>query len=505
MATWDLENAAHLLRRAAFGGTPADIQAFHDRHGSVASAVDELLSFLPSKKKPPGPRNVDDYNRLKMQRWWFKQMVRTATPALAAQEKLVLFWHNHLACGASKQITLKHLSLQNQLFRLHAAGSFKTLVRLFNRDAANLYYLDGIVNYASSDGLTVNANENFGRELMELFTLGVFQLAADGSPDPTKPNYTEDDVHQLARACTGWVELEKNVGVWQQYAWDGGQYDDDGDATPDPVVIFGVTNNDFRLDDAVAGTADDVLELIFARTDDQGNNQVGMFLAKKLWAWYGYSAPATGLKALLAGFASTFATNNFDLIPLLRALWTHDEFYSTTAKTRTVRNPVDYVVGALKALGVSKSDGKYIGSADRELGDQVQLMGMNLFEPPNVAGWPGGLAWINSGTLFARLEFAKDLAASDFGRSKLPLANIAGLPLGQSAVPAATVVDAVLHQLGLDQGPLALTSTQRGRLITYTTTGGPTLDLSDEFTTDAVTKVRGLIALALQAAEHMVF
>jgi len=502
MAVWNYENAAHLLRRAAFGGTPEEIQAFLDGHASVESAVSELLSFPPSRKKPPGPRSVDSFNRMKMQRWWLKRMIRATLPGDACREKLVLFLHNHLVSGSSKQPTLKYMALQNQTFRYHARGNFRTLVRAFNRDAANLYYLDGIVNVASNDGVHVNANENFGRELMELFTLGVFQLASDGSADPTKPNYTEADVHNLARACTGWTDLVRNVGVWNVDDWDGGQYDDDGDDLPDPMVIFGQMSNDFRIDEGVAGTNDDVLELIFSRTDDQGNNQVGMHLAKKLWIWYAYPAPAPGLKALLAGFAATFEAADFELTPLLEAMWTSDEFYSTAAKTRTVKNPCDYVVQAFHAFGIARGTARYFGPSERELGDQVTNMGMNLFEPPNVAGWPGGLGWINTGTLLSRLEFAKDLAASDYGPNRLVLSNIAGLPIGDATADPGVVVDAILAQLGLDQGPLALSSTQRDLLIDYATSDGPTLDLSDEFTEDANEKVRGLISLALQAAEY---
>src|SRR5262249_9529461 len=163
-------------------------------------------------------------------------------------------------------------------------------------DPANLYYLDGITNFASDDGVHVNANENWGREVLELFTLGVFQLAADGTADPMKPNYTEDDVHQLARASTGWTSIARNAAVWNQDDWDGGRYDDNGDDVPDDVHIFGVTNNNFRFDDAVAGTGDDVLGLIFSRQDDAGNNQVGMFVSRKLWTWYAYPPPAPGLK-----------------------------------------------------------------------------------------------------------------------------------------------------------------------------------------------------------------
>ncbi|MFN8543832.1 MAG: DUF1800 family protein [Candidatus Binatia bacterium] len=504
--TWSYENAAHLLRRAAFGGTPSEVQAFFDAHGSVAEAVDTLLAFAPSKKKPPGPRDVDDYNRLKMQRWWLKIMIKSGTPGDACREKLVLFWHNHLASGSRKQPTLKYMALQNSLFRLHARGNFKTLVREYNRDPANLYYLDGIENYASNDGIHVNANENFGRELLELFTLGVSQLATDGLADPTKPNYTEDDVHNMARACTGWVDVKGKIGLWSQDAWDGGRYDDDGDDQPDPMVLWGQPSNGYRIDEGVAGTPNDVLGLVFDRTDDAGNNQVGMFLSKKLWTWYAYPAPAPGMKALLAQFASVFASNDFELTPLLRAMWTHDEFYGDRAKTRSVRNPVDYAVGALRALGIRASNGKAVGGAARELGDQLRFMGMDLFEPPNVAGWPGGLTWINSGTLLARLEFAKDLAAADFGSMRLALDHIEGLPLGQSSADPAVVVDAVVAQLGLDTGPVPLSVAQIAALVAYATDNGArtTLDLSDADTDDARIKVRGLVALALQTAEFMI-
>lgn len=505
--TWNFENAAHLLRRTAFGGTPSEIQAFLDAHGSVDSAVDELLSFAASKKKPPGPRDVDDFNRLKMQRWWIKTMIKADDVPTACREKLVLFWHNHLASGSSKQPTLKYMAAQNALFRLNARGNFRDLVRRFNADAANLYYLDGIGNYASNDGVHVNANENFGRELLELFTLGVFQLASDGSPDPTRPNYTEDDVHNVARACTGWTSLKRYVGVWNDADWDGGRYDDDGDDQPDPMVIFGQSSNGFRIDAGVAGTSNDILELIFARTDAQGNNQVGMFLSRKLWTWYAYPPPVANLRALLAGFASTFAGADFDVTALLRAMWTHDEFYSARAKSRTVKNPVDFLVGSMRSLGIAKTNGKYLGDAPRELGESLEMMGMNLFEPPNVAGWPGGLAWINSGTLLARVEFAKDLTISDYGPHKLLLERIEGLPLGNAAASPGVVVDAIVAQLGLDQGPAPLTPAQRAALLAYATDDGArtTLDLSDDGTDDANTKVRGLIALALQTAEHQIF
>ena len=157
MATWDLENAAHLLRRAAFGGSPDAVQDFFDSHSSVAEAVDDLLSFNPSKRTPPKPNDTEADSKLKMQRWWIKTMLK-AGPRDATREKLVLFYHNFLVSGADKQPILRYMAIQNGMFRLLGKGSFKDLIREFNRDPANLYYLDGILNDARNDDGVVVAN-----------------------------------------------------------------------------------------------------------------------------------------------------------------------------------------------------------------------------------------------------------------------------------------------------------------------------------------------------------
>ena len=144
--TWNYENAAHLLRRCGFGGAPDDIQKFVDRHADVNSAVAELLDHKPSKKKPPPKKDQSFESKLKMQRWWVKTMAKTRSPGDQCREKLVLFWHNFLASGASKQPALAFMAYQNRLFRIFAKGNFRDLLREFNRDPANLYYLDGILN-----------------------------------------------------------------------------------------------------------------------------------------------------------------------------------------------------------------------------------------------------------------------------------------------------------------------------------------------------------------------
>jgi uncharacterized protein (DUF1800 family) len=211
------------------------------------------------------------------------------------------------------------------------------------------------------------------------------------------------------------------------------------------------------------------------------------------------------MKTLIEGFASTFVTNSYEIRPLLAAMFNHDEFYSDRAKSRTVKSPMDYVVGWMKALGV-KSNGKSFGDGG-ELSNMLGNMGQDLFEPPNVAGWPGGKRWITTGTLVNRLDFARRVAELDYGTSALNLEQF-GFMFSDAADPQA-VLDAILSRLGLDgsQSGFALTAGQEAVLLDFLTEGGTktTLDLSDAYTDDAKLFVRGTIALALQSAEAQIF
>jgi uncharacterized protein (DUF1800 family) len=518
MADWSLENAAHLLTRVGFGGTPEEIQKFYDKfdgatgspEGDLATAVADIVGFREKKSAPPRPKDTSDKSYDKMVRWWLKRMSKSRRWQDAAREKLVLFFHNFLACGASKSPELRYMSWQNRTFRIHCNRNFKELIRELNRDPANLYYLDGILNEASSDSVHATPNENWGRELMELFTIGPFELQADGLDDPSKPNYTEDDVHNLARASTGWTDIEGELGVFKINDWDGGQYSDDDNATPDDIVIFGQVANTWRYDPEGIGGDDakDVLyHLMDEKFDDEGNNQCAMFVARKVWEWYAYPAPSPGLKALLAPHAEAFRLSGYDMTTLLTSLFTDDAFYSDEAKSRTVKNPADYCVQALTRVG-STANGTQIGSSKDYLSEIVADMGMLLFEPPNVAGWPGGLNWITSATLLKRMDFAKDLAEAQKGASKIRFKKWHdGFPLGDPAADPAVVVDAILTQVGLDVGPMALTQPQKDELVRFITDDNtkPTLDLSDDKTQDVEKFVRGALAMALQAAEMQVF
>lgn len=502
MPEWNLENARHLLRRTAFGGPPSAEQDFFERNDSVAEAVEELLSLRGKRSKPPknGPSRFETKRR--QQAWWVQRMVKSRRPRDAMRENLVLFWHNLLVSGTDQQPDRGYIAIQNGLFREFAAGNFIDLMRRFNKDAANLYYLDGILNRASDDGVHANPNENFGREVLELFMLGVSQVASDGSDDPGLPSYTEFDVRGMARALTGWNDVDrKGVGIWNEDRWDGGRYDDDGDDLPDPITIFGEARDDWRIDDAVAGAPNDVLTKIASLTDYEGHNAVGVHLARRLWTWFAYPAPEAGMKAMLNDFADAFENGNFELKPLLRALLNHDEFYSDRAKSSTVRSPVDLVVGTLRRFRgrISKKDAKSVAQT-------IGNMGMDLFDPPNVAGWPGGRSWMTTANLLSRLAFARNVSDRDSSPLYVELDNIEGLPFGQAAADPDEVLDALLRVLGLDLGPAAVPASHRQILRDHLTDAGAvaTLDLSTNSGTDVNVRLRGTIALAIQSPFYQI-
>src|SRR6185295_6279791 len=167
------------------------------------------------------------------------------------------------------------------------------------------------------------------------------------------------------------------------------------------------------------------------------------------------------------------------------------------------KSPVDYIVQMVKLFGIKRTDGHRIGDG-QELSDAAADMGMRLFDPPNVAGWKGGMEWINSATLLSRLDFARSLAASDDKKNGIKLDVITGLPKTSAADPT-MVVDAVLSFLSLNMGPLAVTDDQKGKLLSYATSSKPALDLSAFDTDDARIKVRGVLSLAMQVPEYMMF
>ncbi len=347
--------AAHLLRRAGFGGTSADIDEMVAI--SHAEAVDKLLNlkydgnlaFNLERKLQENGYEVD-YNT--MAYWWMVTMARTRQPL---QEKMTLFWHGHFTSSFSKVRDDVLLLEQNQLFRDNALGNFKDLVKKVSRNPAMLDYLDSQANVKGKP------NENYARELMELFTIGI-------------GNYTEQDVREAARAFTGWSFKDR------AYIFNARQHDE-GQKT-----FMGKTGN---------FNGDDIIDAVLARPES------GRYIVSKLWKFFAYDNPE---QAVVDRLTDIYFKNNYELKPVLQAIFTAPEFLSDKAYRALIKSPVEYVVGMIKDLGAANIETNAVRVADG--------MGQILFNPPTVKGWDGGLSWINSTYFFNRVNTAEALVSN---------------------------------------------------------------------------------------------
>jgi uncharacterized protein (DUF1800 family) len=457
MVVWDAENAAHLISRAGFGGDERDIEKYV-RYGQVA-AVEKLVTVKGTGSKGPGKSGsaaTDPDDLLKLKIWWAKRMVKATTRRL--QEKMCLFWHDHFACSVSMVKNNLWMAQQNALFRRHGLGPFKTLVFEVTRDPAMLEFLDGRRN---RDG---KPNENYARELMELFVLGVNDLNGN-------PNYSQTDVEELARATTGFV-IQSDEGVFDPARFDDGS-----------KTLLGVTGNLGVVDGAgvLLPPATNVIDVLFAATDSDSELTMPRFLAKKLWEYFAYPNPT---KALVDELTGPFIAGGFVIADLLRSIFMHDEFYGAEAKSQSVKNPCEFAFHAIRATRASTNA--------KPLPDHLANMGMDLFEPPTVNGWNNGLAWLSSGQFLGRFEFAQALAAGRGGDLKMSPTRL----FDRSATSADQVVDELLAKL---QIAAYVPADARQALIDYF--GGAT-NFYDPTVVEQ--KVRGAIALMLDLPEFQI-
>jgi uncharacterized protein (DUF1800 family) len=427
----DERDAAHLLRRAGFGSSPRERARFVGL--SRAEAVEALLAAKPSAARGPAASVSTTPGLRRLQSWWLRRML---SPRYRLQEKMALFWHDHFPSEAGIIGDLGALAEQNALFRLHGLGSFRTLVHLVTRNRAMLDYLDGVRSRVDE------VNENYARELMELFTLGPWD--EDGFE-----NYTQEDVVELARALTGfaWDRTLKKPAVYL----DPARFD----AGPKrlfaarPFEVSGVLGVEHE-DGTPFPPATNVLDALFAHRDTQGRPTLARFLVRKLWAWF--ATPEAG-DALVDELSGVFVASDYQIDALLRAMLGHDAFYAEEARHATAKNPVEFATQALLALDVKGNM--------KELAHRVTRMGMDLFAPPGVEGWQHGPAWLATSRYLARIEFAH-LIASGHGSSGFKRK----LRLPSGATPG-SLVDAALGQLDLE-----VSEATRERLIDYVAEGG---------------------------------
>jgi uncharacterized protein (DUF1800 family) len=414
--------AAHLLRRAGFGGTAAEIQTYAAMER--AAAVDAILdvSAAAADVRPTflDDPAVADWDRLyRLQLWWLDRM-RTSTAPL--QEKMTLCWHGHFVSGQDKVGDATIMYGQNKLFRAEGLGSFRPLVQHMALDPAMLLYLDNGSNVKGAP------NENFARELMELFLLGVNQ-------------YTQADVVAAARAWTGY---NSDPNDRTKYLYRDTKHDKSS------KTFMGITKSGVAPDDWTGpGIIDSLL------TTDPKRTTGARFIAAKLWSFFAYPNPDSSVLDMIS--AAFMSTPDLDITALLRAIFMHDNFWSPQAQNALVRSPVEFVVAAMKMIGVRTGNASTVADPQSSPPWWMDEMGQQLFYPPNVAGWKQNSYWISTTATWARANYARDLSWHAHDKQFL-----AGTVLPTS-VPQA--VQAAFDAFGIDS-PSAAT---RSKLETWLT------------------------------------
>jgi hypothetical protein len=455
---WNPRLAAHLLRRAGFGGSPSDIASAADAgmESTVAALLHpgpDTLPSLPAGDLSFGPM-VDPKQRqaalVATITWWLDRMLQTPNPLV---ERMTYFWHNHFTSAIDGGITPTLMVRQNNLFRQFALGNYADLTHAVSRDPAMLFYLNGNQNRKQ------HPNENYARELMELFTLGV-------------GNYTEQDVRESARAFTGWtVPRYSDEPVFNP------QLHDDGSKT-----FLGQTGNFF---------GDDIIDIIMRQP------ATAQFMAHKFLRNFVYDDPEPELIDAVAG---KYRASNYDTGALLGMLLRSNVFYSPRAYRSLVKAPVELVVGSMKTIGITTATPPIVGA--------MNAMNQVLMRPPNVAGWPGGATWLNDGTLLSRLNFLNALvsfhappkagAMEGPAPATMPMVAdaaswVAGVTITDPGAVAERVIDMVLQD--------DATETQRRSIMIFLQTDsvGNQVELNGENIDE---KVRGAVSLAMAAPAY---
>jgi len=467
----------HLLRRAGQGPTPRDLRRLEGL--TRGEAADQLLAKKP-KAFRPGGRDFE-----KMHEKWMKYLVKGSRPL---QNKLALFWHDHFSVNLSTVSNTKRMGVYVRTLHAHALGNLRDFVKAINVDPAMMDFLDTRRNEKEVP------NENYARELCELFTLGVSDLLG-------QPNYVQNDVVQIARAFTGWRIDEHDAPYLRTSQHDFmAEFPGRG-----PKVIFQQTGGfgpggaDFAAGGEGEQEIDAVVDVVFAHTDSEGANTVARRTTYRLLEYLCHDAPP--LTAVDEIIASSGFDVTFDIAALVRAIIVHDVFWETAAPApwgagtpKSVKWPVDYVTSTMRLLRMKLSGrpAGIQGGAFLSILDQMERMGQTVLEPPSVFGWDWELGWISSSSLLARYNFARDLVGSRFGGARFKPEKLMDLSLTD---PGA-IVDAVVEVLGI---PEQVEAAEHAAWVDYLTDGGltPTLDLFD----DAVrnTKLHGLFALVMQS------
>ena len=417
---WTANEIQHLLKRTMFGSTRADINYFKTR--TVSQAVAELLNPTAPLPSPPvndynsstvidpavqpgqtwinAPTNDGTINSLRRQsfkKWWTGVLINQDR---SIREKMTLFWANHFGTETNDIGNAHWAYWHHALLRQNALGNFKQLIKAVTIDAGMLRYLNGYLNTNTAP------DENYARELQELFTIG---------KDVT-PHYTEDDVKKAARVLTGWRINGTNFTVF----FDPSRHDSTSkqfSSFYNNAIITG------RTGAAGANETDDLINMIFNK------NEVASFICRKLYRWFVYYKIDAAAEAnVIQPLAAIFRNSNYDIKPVLSALFKSEHFFDVLNQGAVIKSPADHITGCMREFGVvfPNSTSEYADAYGmwNYIRGWMISMSQDLGDPPSVSGWPAYYQtplfheiWINSDTLPKRNRFTDTMISSGYTRN----------------------------------------------------------------------------------------
>ena len=464
MANQDIALMAHLMRRAGFGATRGELET------RVAKGYEETVEELlhPEEQEP-----VDRYELLRYHPWtwkpgtmanpgstsWLYYMITTRRPL---EEKMTLLWHQLFATGVSKVDHWDEIADLVDMFRVRGMGTFRELLVEVARNPAMIYWLDNNENHAYA------VNENWGRELLELFSMGV-------------GNYTEDDVREASRAFTGWTIAPKLPRFpYGRFDWSFQYREEDHDGGE--KTFLGQTG---RFD------GEDIIDIISEQP------ATARFVCRHLYSFFvadeaqvpAWSVTPPRDPDAIDVLQTEFRESKGNIQSVLRVLLNSDFFKE--ARFARVKSPAEVVVGTMRLVGGAETPIPGYG----ELSRQPIYMGQSLLNPPSVEGWHGGEEWINSGTLMRRINFVGDMVG-DVTRP-----GIRSIVDELRALGDATPEEFVDTSLDL-MGPLEVDGETRQELVSHASDGGPLTWHTDEQTAASDQRVADMLRLIVSLRDY---
>ena len=469
MADKDIALMAHLMRRAGFSATRDELERYVAKR--YEAKVEELLhpENQPEQDQDLWERYMPEYSCLEGfhsdTQLWVTMMINSNRPL---QEKMCLFWHGIMCTGFAKVDHGRQMTRYIELFREHGMGNYRTLLLELSRHPSMVYYLDNCESHKDS------VNENYGRELIELFSLGV---GMDG-----KDNYTEDDVKACARAFTGW-NLEPTLPVFPYGHFDWNFRYDASDHDNGEKTFLGQTG---------PWNGEDIIDIIMRQP------ATARFIARHLYTFFvadeaqvpaWKDTPPRDMEAIKT-LEKAIVESNYEMRPVLRTLFNSDFFKN--ARFQKMKSPAEVVVGTMRLIKDHTEPKPGIFSITEE----CNYMGQDLMNPPSVEGWHTGKEWIDSGTLVGRINFVADKV----GNLEMPGIKliVERLSAGAGAMSPEDFVDGCLDLIG----PVEVSEKTRGSLIKHTKGAGELPRGTEEEGREFARRVAEMLQLIVATGEY---